>query len=136
MKVGELEDSAQYASLGDPFIQTFYTSLNYAQNVLHFAVSTTVSVRGELRIFPGLVIPYLGLTCIILPPILVALCGQYHYCPKIRRRERIERVKKWTGDLYQIEDDLWHSHRVDVKLIPDRGVLEDQKIYRQKTKIN
>ena len=80
--VGQLLDTAQYASLGLPFMKTFYTSLNYKESFVYFGLSTTVSVRGSMKLFPPIVAMYLGLTISILPGIIAAFCMEYHYCPK------------------------------------------------------
>ena len=86
LNVALLKDSAQYASLGQPFVKTFYTSLNYEKNFVYFGVSTTVTVRGTMKIFPAILVIYLGLTINIIPGIIAAFCMEYHYCPRIRRK--------------------------------------------------
>jgi hypothetical protein len=90
----QLRDQAIYASLGQPFMRTFYTQLNYGQNVVLFGVSTTVSVQGEMHLFPPILIMYLGLTIVIIPPIIAALCMEYHYCPKRRQTQQTNRIKR------------------------------------------
>ena len=94
VNIMQLLDQAIYASLGQPFMRTFYTSLNYSQNVVLFGVSTTVSVEGEMHIFPPILIIYLGITIVILPPIIAALCMEYHYCPKRRQTQKIDMKKR------------------------------------------
>ena len=47
--IRELLKDAQYAILGQPFMKTFYTHLNFEQNLVNFAVSTTVKVMGDIN---------------------------------------------------------------------------------------
>jgi hypothetical protein len=42
-----------YVSLGQPFLKTFYTSLDYAKNFVYLAVSTTVTFQGYIVKFPA-----------------------------------------------------------------------------------
>ena len=86
VRIGQVDESAIYASLGQPFLKTFYTSLNYDQNCVFFGVSTTVTVRGEIRLFPNILQLYLGFVILVIPPIIVAFCMEYNYCPKRRFR--------------------------------------------------
>jgi hypothetical protein len=87
-------------------MRTFYTNLNYAQNVVLFGVSTTVSVQGFLHLFPPIVILYLGLTIVILPPIIAAFCMEYHYCPKMRKMQRRERLTLLKEKLEEQKEEL------------------------------
>jgi hypothetical protein len=86
--VVQLPEGSIYASLGQPFVRTFYTRLNYAPNLVYLGVSTTVSVRGAILLFPPILIMYLGLTINILPGIIAAFCMEYHYCPRRRRSQK------------------------------------------------
>jgi hypothetical protein len=83
-----------YASLGQAFMRTFYTQLNYDPELVFFAVSTLVSVQGKIKTFPPILAMYLGLTISIMPGIIAALCMEYHYCPRLRQKQRKDRIKK------------------------------------------
>ena len=93
-------------SLGLPFVKTFYTSLNYTENFVYFGVSTTVSVRGTIKISPPILVMYLGLTINILPGIIAAFCMDYHYCPKRRLHQRINRMKNLNKKLESQNEEL------------------------------
>jgi hypothetical protein len=54
-----------------------------------------VKVRGEMKRFPPIVRIYLGFVINVLPPIIAALLMEYHYCPKRRRAQKLERAQKW-----------------------------------------
>ena len=84
--ISELFQEAQYAQLGQPFMKTFFTNLNFEQNLVHFAVSNTVAIKGSILLFPPIVMVYLGLTIAVFPPIIVAFCMNYRYCPIFRRK--------------------------------------------------
>ena len=114
VNVAELDEERQYASLGQPFVEPFYTSLNYEQDLVFFAVSSTVTVRGVLNEFPPMVMMYLGLTIAVLPPIIVAFCMSYHYCPTHRSRQRVERIKKWQKELEKTNKKL-RKHNINLE---------------------
>jgi hypothetical protein len=88
-----------YVSLGQPFMRTFYTQLNYNPELVFFAVSTLVSVQGKIKTFPPTLAMYLGLTISILPGIIAAFCMEYHYCPRLRRKQHIDRINKLQDKL-------------------------------------
>ena len=87
-------------------MKTFYTALNYEQNLVHFAVSATVKIQGTLILFPPIVMIYLGVTIAILPGIISSFCMACHYCPKRRRRQRFERMEKLSVQLEKQEEVL------------------------------
>jgi hypothetical protein len=84
-------------------MRTFYTQLNYNPELVFFAVSTLVSVRGKIKVFPPTLAIYLGLTISILPGIIAAFLMEYHYCPKIRRKQHMDRIKKLRNKLINQE---------------------------------
>jgi hypothetical protein len=77
-----------YVSLGQAFMRTFSTVLNYDPELVYFAVSALVSVRGKIKTFPPILVMYLGATISILQGIIAAFCMEYHYCPKRRLSQR------------------------------------------------
>ena len=90
---------APLVQLGTYFLRAFYSVFDYRNDFLYFGINNLFSDYVELHKFPGLLIPYLGLTCVIFPPIIVAFCMDYNYCPRRRRRQRIERMKKLKNNL-------------------------------------
>jgi len=69
-----LPEGDSYVVLGLPFMKTYYSSLDYSEDLVYFGVSTTVPWRGKIKLFPPIVIMYLGVTIVLLPPIIVAFC--------------------------------------------------------------
>ena len=65
-----------------------------------------------MLLFPPILIMYLGLTINILPGIIAALCMEYHYCPKIKRKQRMDRIKKLIDELEEQECKLLHCENV------------------------
>ena len=55
----------------------------------------------ERRIFqdPQILVMYLGLTVAILLGIISAFCMEYHYCPRRKRAQRINRMKNLKQEL-------------------------------------
>ena len=94
-----MASDARYVELGLPCMKTFYTSLDFLQKYAYFAVSVTVTVQGQLKLYPPLLKWYLGFTVVVLPPIIVAACMSYHYCPRIRRRQRLARIQNLQDKL-------------------------------------
>ena len=92
-----------YADLGVPFLTAFYSEFDFLNDRVYFAVNIRFATQAQAHKFPGLLIPYLGLTCIVFPPVISALCMEYHYCPRRRRNQRIKRVKKLNKQLHNQE---------------------------------
>ena len=90
-------------------------------------MSVTVTVQGQIKLYPPLLVWYLGFTIVVLPPIIVAACMSYNYCPKIRRRERQERIRKWKKELKNTQNKLRHMCLVEVTLISEAQYNEDER---------
>ena len=98
-----------YADLGVPFLIAFYSEFDFLNDRVYFAVNIQFATQAHAHKFPGLLIPYLGLTCIVFPPVISAMCMEYHYCPRRRRNQRIKRMKTLKKQLIRSEKYLWHS---------------------------
>ena len=124
--IAQAADSDIYASLGQPFMKTFFTSFDYGKNMVYFGVSTTVTTQGVIREFPPIVIIYLGFTIAIFPPIIAAYCMEYRYCPLRRRNQKTKRTKNLHSKLIKQRKTL-AMMAIQAHLIDDEN--EDKQVF-------